>query len=501
MIRAIRIDDQVIDLVPAVVVENPELNLFAADSMTLVVGPNGSGKTRLLVRLAEEVIAGDPMNIESTGPLSNYDVIYLTLSNFGKPPFKRRSKRLHVLYRPRATAGLPSDAEVVAGLRSFGWKPRHQVRIAGSWRAGAKFVVDYAVKAYQAEQVRPGKLLDALTALDEIQLLLRRTDVSESGERWFGSEGFRRKAAVTERIEALMTEHLIRESRIFDELGYRDLPSYRLVFRAVAIASRSRDADIDVNAVLSSSPYLRRASRERSRNHDVDRSLHYITETMSMLSYVGSVVGDDGLSRDVFPIRGQQVRGLRDQALARVCTVELNAPSSGMAALVTQFTEIKRVVERRVIHGQPQSPGLVILIDEGDVFLHLEWQQRYIEFLDRFASQLKTQFTSVQVIVATHSPVLMSDFPRDCVVRLPLIAERMEDAPADPVTVSFGAQLSDIVKNTGGAGTMGEFAVKTIKRWAEMAREGRRIHPYHLSLIDDPVLRRLLLTEGKRVGE
>ncbi|WP_152983378.1 hypothetical protein [Stenotrophomonas chelatiphaga] len=44
MIRVISVNSERVQLLPDAVAENPELNIFCADSMTLIVGPNGSGK-------------------------------------------------------------------------------------------------------------------------------------------------------------------------------------------------------------------------------------------------------------------------------------------------------------------------------------------------------------------------------------------------------------------------------------------------------------------------
>lgn len=52
MIRSFVLDDRLLSLVPKEVQANQSLNLFSADSMTLIVGPNGSGKTRALSQIA-----------------------------------------------------------------------------------------------------------------------------------------------------------------------------------------------------------------------------------------------------------------------------------------------------------------------------------------------------------------------------------------------------------------------------------------------------------------
>ena len=59
----------------------------------------------------------------------------------------------------------------------------------------------------------------------------------------------------------------------------------------------------------------------------------------------------------------------------------------------------------------------LILIDEPDLHLHLDWQRQYIQkLIDVFAtlpSDIKLHF-----IIATHSPFLISDLPTECIVAL-----------------------------------------------------------------------------------
>lgn len=61
--------------------------------------------------------------------------------------------------------------------------------------------------------------------------------------------------------------------------------------------------------------------------------------------------------------------------------------------------------------------NLIIEIDEADMLLHPEWQQN---FLKSFVQFVKTIFqnVNVQIIIATHSPIMLSDIPRQNIVYL-----------------------------------------------------------------------------------
>lgn len=73
----------------------------------------------------------------------------------------------------------------------------------------------------------------------------------------------------------------------------------------------------------------------------------------------------------------------------------------------------KQVYEER----ENAVENLIIEIDEADMLLHPEWQQN---FLKSFVQFVKTIFknVNVQIIIATHSPIMLSDIPRQNIVYL-----------------------------------------------------------------------------------
>jgi len=80
---------------------------------------------------------------------------------------------------------------------------------------------------------------------------------------------------------------------------------------------------------------------------------------------------------------------------------------------------------QKLIHRLPQSVknaptpdvGLLILIDEPDLHLHLDWQRQYIaKLIDTFSAvpeNIKMHF-----IIATHSPFIVSDLPKENILRV-----------------------------------------------------------------------------------
>ena len=156
-----------------------------------------------------------------------------------------------------------------------------------------------------------------------------------------------------------------------------------------------------------------------------------------------------------------------------VLTLAIGNTSSGSSALIDQFTKIYNAVLSR----PDGAHSLLLLIDEGDAYLHFEWQQKYIKFLDEFVRQMRPKFSSVQVVLATHSPILMTDVPSDNVIRVG------DDRGA---VCTFGAPLERVVNTTGEAGSIGEFAAEKI---VGMLNGAAYLDQYLVEQIDDGFVR------------
>jgi hypothetical protein len=78
--------------------------------------------------------------------------------------------------------------------------------------------------------------------------------------------------------------------------------------------------------------------------------------------------------------------------------------------------EIHHAAINKIIHShQFDGKTLIILLDEPDLQLHPEWQQKFISLLTNL---LNLYFPKVrfQIIMTTHSPILLSDIPRTNVI-------------------------------------------------------------------------------------
>ena len=101
--------------------------------------------------------------------------------------------------------------------------------------------------------------------------------------------------------------------------------------------------------------------------------------------------------------------------------------SSGERAIYTFFTrligdifgkqgEIHHAAINKIVHDNKyDGKTIIILLDEPDLQLHPEWQQKFIDILLHL---LWLYFPKVyfQIITTTHSPILLSDIPKSNVI-------------------------------------------------------------------------------------
>lgn len=85
--------------------------------------------------------------------------------------------------------------------------------------------------------------------------------------------------------------------------------------------------------------------------------------------------------------------------------------SSGQKILFYRFFQILRQVLSRDKYKE-----FIVLIDEPDLHLHLDWQRKYIKTLIDIFSNLED--TKIQFIIATHSPFIVSDIPKENIIVL-----------------------------------------------------------------------------------
>lgn len=163
------------------------------------------------------------------------------------------------------------------------------------------------------------------------------------------------------------------------------------------------------------------------------------------------------------------------------------------------------------------SDRIMLLLDEGDLGFHPYWKKKYIGALLAAIPKLFPG-KQVQIIITTHDPLTLSDFPRDNVVYL----KREQQATSiygSKDMRSFGANISTLLKNAFFVrdGLIGDFAkgkiedlIKELNRCISIKEkepktkfEPQKLYEIRklIQLVDEPIIQQKLIEMYGMISE
>lgn len=180
--------------------------------------------------------------------------------------------------------------------------------------------------------------------------------------------------------------------------------------------------------------------------------------------------------------------------------LELKWPSlsAGEESLIAYFSRLFSVLR------DIKSRHVLMLIDEGDLYFHPEWQRDYIYFLLQFLNSRLFEAKSVQLILTTHSPFIISDLPKEYINML--VKSRAADGNYEVKVTkvdqpTFGGNIHQLFTENFflGDSLTSKFALQKIRQEiidVLTSETVKRIDSAYLqqliSRIGEPVLKKLL---------
>ncbi len=153
------------------------------------------------------------------------------------------------------------------------------------------------------------------------------------------------------------------------------------------------------------------------------------------------------------------------------------------------------------------SDNLLILLDEADLGFHPEWKKKYVNIIQQVIPFIFKN-KNVQIIITTHDPLTLSDFPNNNVVYLFKNNKKTEildyDSKQRP-TKTFGANISDLLADSFfvNDGLIGDFAKGSIEKtiiWINNNKDPKdrngefftkelEYHKKIILIIDEPIVK------------
>lgn len=166
--------------------------------------------------------------------------------------------------------------------------------------------------------------------------------------------------------------------------------------------------------------------------------------------------------------------------------------SSGEISVYTLFSRLYKLKEENGLKD------FILLLDEPDMYLHIEWQRTFIIDLLKF---LETEFGNIQVILTSHSPFVISDIPKENIIFLDKEDGKIVIENPKKLDNTFAANIHNLVKNGFFMpnSTIGEFAKSKIEEVIEIINaskyhENKEFCDYIISIVGEPLIKNKLLS-------
>jgi hypothetical protein len=176
--------------------------------------------------------------------------------------------------------------------------------------------------------------------------------------------------------------------------------------------------------------------------------------------------------------------------------------STGQEAFLTHFARLND------LKNKLGSKPIWLMIDEGDLYFHPEWQKRYFSELLDYVKFLFPR-NKVQLILTTHSPFIASDLPKQNLIFLKQDDERMCSVANNDIQFeTFGSNIHELFTNSFflEGGLIGEFAKEQIQEifdWCKKtSKEGHTNIRNKINIIGEPIIRvKLAEMYAEKMGE
>ena len=483
MIRSLSVDNKKLELRDEL---DDSSNIFDVDSISLLIGENGTGKTYFLNQVINEFksshigafTGGCEIDLFNT-PSSDVknETRYWGVVYFSPIPFRERhasSKNFidasPVFGRGIKLSNINESREVI---EYFKINPTSQIQYRINARTLIKSILD---EVFKLSERRIKHIMQNLSFVNEI-IKLDKSIREQIGENDDSGE-----------ITQITNERKHIFDMLVDELNSyltSNRDSIEIISALITINGLKKKNRISNSTAVNILNYLINGHDTLKRHEEksltgfnkervkVESFLKYISPGFSFVEYMA------------FPVdayEGEKL--LSDFDVEDYFDFKLVEMSSGQLAIIHQMGMISKAIKQLREKGIGK---ILLMIDEGDAYLHLEWQRNYIFKLNDFLSEVKSinNISILQVILATHSPLLATDIPRKFICPM--------DKPE--ATSGFASPIHLLLNESFGTKTIGEFASKKINITVKNIKENKitKKDNFVIKSIDNEILGREIM--------
>jgi hypothetical protein len=166
--------------------------------------------------------------------------------------------------------------------------------------------------------------------------------------------------------------------------------------------------------------------------------------------------------------------------------------SSGEQEFLDLFSRIYDAVEIRPVKFENVGKPKLLLLDEAEIGFHPEWQRHYISVLLDFLRAIAViSEDDYQVVITSHSPILLSDIPSCCCNFLMKDEHGRTINMRGSVGETFAGNVFEQYRNSFFLkdGLVGNFAMDWLGKLNERVEKGGSVDRNELELIGDERLK------------
>jgi len=513
MLSKIEIDDFTIQMTSDI-----HKNLYNVDSLSLLIGKNGSGKTKALCEIINNFCSRrnsfynencrfygkDGVEVKPS-KLSGMGMVYFTSLPF-RPRFPNRN--LKFIDASLKIRGYSANFDIFTHKENLSGFDIHPIIVAKknlNKLAICRSLINIILKE-NALKNKPLKLPDYLIHFMDIREKLDDAEIKSVTE-------FVTTHDYSEEVRYLQHEdkYIVKRASyyFFQEIYSRNheitiFSAFTVIEKMIQKkASGSRILNVLCNSLNVPEYIIGKGNEANSLTEGFVHEVKSLEESIFQLLNSRSFDDEtnqfnDENSRFTLEIEIDPYNEkffLEQIELRSIFSLEYKNISSGEMALLSQIVllseSITELKERR------NCSSVVILIDEGDAFLHLQWQRSYISTLNRILGKLKENLNldSLQIILASHSPLLATDVPSQFICRLDRTDKTktlVQDETDQTKTLGFAAPLYALLSDSFGTNTIGEFSASKVNELIKKIKAGEleEEDKVLITYIDNPLITR-----------
>ncbi|HCB1650052.1 TPA: AAA family ATPase [Citrobacter freundii] len=480
---------------------NESLAIYDIDSISLLIGINGSGKTKALCDIINHFSHGkrkiytDNCQIFDTDGklitnevLRSWGVVYFTSLPF-RPTLSNNFSFINASPKLNSKSNAYDLIKYKDIVSDFGITPKVVAARTTNYSKICRLIIDQILENIDLNREWKHRFHD-LNNILEIKQRLKYFSDDKVEMTINESKGLRSEM---EYIYESFAGHLIDElcSKVGEEKVFC---AFSVIEWGVAKNKFRQGSLLNfVEHVLHFKIETKRKYRSASSDSEIIRTNDSLYNFMISKRARPEVNISSGLNKIKYVTLEVELNPYGEQSeleswgLSNILNIEFSNMSSGQVALLSQIGAISDAIMKL---RSKDIKNILLLIDEGDAYLHLEWQRKYISKLNKMLGEIKVNIglNCMQLIVATHSPLLATDVPRDFICRL--------GDDANGASSGFAAPLYILLNESFGTNTIGLFAaqkiddlISRIKRNVFTADDEKLVQKIDNQLIKDEVER------------